>query len=151
MQVIIIQLNEEGSITDARKQIVFPYRGNESSLSELGLTFNIINELETLGLIKFNSISGYVITQVNEKTVLSYVDEKVYHLTGYQNNEIPVGNILLTSAGECLKQITSIHRIDGYSDMYEQYMNKKATLTSTQDYEIIVNENEIQLKHNQQN
>lgn len=36
-------------------------------MRKIGLSFELLNELETLGVIKFDTVAGYAVTDMNEK------------------------------------------------------------------------------------
>lgn len=71
-----LSLFTEGSesVKEVRNDIVVPYEGNEEEFRTLGLSFDLLNEFETLGLIKFDSIAGFVALNTPEKGVVTYID-----------------------------------------------------------------------------
>ena len=125
MQMITVTLYENGKIKSARQDVVVPYSNDEKIFSEMGLTFSVFNELETLGLIKFDTLSGYVLTGINEKNVLLYVNGETLEIEEHKENKIPIGSVMLTAAGMCLKNITPIEMISGYSDLVKKYIIKE--------------------------
>lgn len=153
MKTIIVEMNNDGYITKAHHLIIVPYTNNNQKLYEIGLSFSIMNELETLGLIKFDSLNGYNINGISENiesTVLVYSENKTDVIIEHEENKLPVGNIMLTPAGECLQNITPIEEITGYNEMVKQYMlNKKVKFMSRSCYKVIENEDKIQvMKYN---
>ena len=144
MQMITVELNENGVIKSATQNIVVPYMDNESKFDEWGLTFSVISELETLGLIKFDMLSGYVLTGITEKNVLLYVDGETLEIEEYKENKIPSGNIMLTAAGNCLKNITPTEVLNGYSELVRKYMDKEPMkLKEHLRYRVIKEENGV--------
>lgn len=125
MQMITVTLYENGKIKSARQDVVVPYSNDERIFSEMGLTFSVFNELETLGLIKFDALGGYAVTGINEKNVLLYVNGETLEIEEHKENKIPVGSVMLTAAGMCLKNITPTEMINGYSDLVKKYINKE--------------------------
>lgn len=74
MKRLSVFTDGNGSVKAVRSDIVVPYEGNEAEFRALGLSFDLLNELETLGLIKFNSIAGFVALNTPEKGVVTYID-----------------------------------------------------------------------------
>jgi hypothetical protein len=99
-----------------------PYDQNEEYMRKLGLSFEIMNELETLGVIKFNSVTGYVATNMKEKNVLIYNNGNVLETNGHQDDSFPIGNVIFTSAGEALSKITDTYVLENYDVALKKYM-----------------------------
>lgn len=147
MQSIFIEIDCNGNIMNAMQRVLVPYNYNEEYMQKLGLNFGVLNELETLGLIKFNTISGYVTKGIKEKTVLSYINGKAEEIFDHNNYEIPIGNVMLTKVGECLKNITQLEPIPDYDKVVKKYMSKKNVKYKEEtDYQIIESGNEILVK-----
>lgn len=147
MQMIIVGLNENGTIKYARKDVVVPYTENEEKFHELGLTFAVFNELETLGLIKLDTLGGYVSTGIIEQHVLLYVDGETLEIDEYKRNEIPSGNVMLTAAGQCLQNITPIEMVEGYPDWIKKCMvNDQIKLKDHSEYQVIIDRDRVHVK-----
>lgn len=125
MQGVIVGLNSNGKIVSARQDVIVPFNGNEERFAEMGLTFNVFSELETLGLLKFESVGGFLWKGITAETILFYVDDTTEVITKHRNDEIPSGNIMLTAAGKCLKAITPLEEIEDYEYMVKQLMLKE--------------------------
>ena len=146
MQVITVGLDENDVIKFAQQNIVVPYKKNGEKFKDLGLTFAILNELETLGLIKLDISNGYAIG-IDEKKVLLYIDEKTLEFQEHKESTIPTGNVLLTVAGKCLKNITPKEVIEGYSELVKEYMNNSyAKLKNHSKYQVIRDGDKISYK-----
>ncbi len=149
MKTIIVEMNNDGYITKAHHLIIVPYTNNNQRLYKTGLSFSTINELETLGLIKFDPLNGYNVNGISENiesTVLVYSENKTDVITGHEKNKLPVGNIMLTPAGKCLQNITPIEEISGYNEMVKQFMlDKKVKFMSQPCYKVLENEDKIQV------
>lgn len=71
-----------------------------------GINFGSLNHLESLGLIKFNSIAGFVLQQLPQNVVLLYYGIPVqFKLPAENNNNLEIGNVMLTKAGQQLAPI----------------------------------------------
>ena len=122
MHVMLFPINDEEQIERAMCKIMVPYRGNDKFMEEIGLSFNILNELETLGLIKFTLMGDYASTKIPEKKVVVYVDGQSDTIIEHNKDTIMLGNVTLTVAGEALFAITPFEKIEGYAEMVKQYM-----------------------------
>lgn len=152
MKVIKIDLNNNDEMECAQQVIIVPYKENEKEFGELGLSFYILNELETLGLIKFASPNGYGYISNNYGKVLYYVDGKVLDFSSWQNENMPAGNVMFTSAGECLKEITPQESIDGYLEMLKKYLKKnRVMLNEPPRYQVSMKEDYIECRRCQVN
>ena len=60
MKIWICPLSEQEEIVGAFQKVFVPYKKNEEQLREMGILFNVLNELETLGVIKLETIGGYI-------------------------------------------------------------------------------------------
>ena len=147
MQMIIVGLNENGTIKFARQDVVVPYDKNEKKFNDLGLTFAVFSELETLGLIKLSTSGGYMSGGIPEKKVLLYIDGKTLELEGHIDNEMVYGNVMLTVAGKCLKNITPKEIIEGYYELVKEYMeNSRVKFKECSEYQVIKDGSKIYCK-----
>lgn len=145
MQVVIVELNEDDTIKSASQDILVPYSKNIEKFNELKLTFSVFNELETLGLIKLNTINNYVATGIIEKNVLLYVDGETLEIEATGKSTMPSGNVMLTAAGRCLKNITPTEMVEGYLELVKKHMNGgQIKLKENSEYRITKEGNMIQ-------
>ncbi len=121
MCIHIFPLTEEGKIEGNEKQPVVPYKSNSEKFRDMGLSFKIMTELESLGVIKFEARDGYVFNKVSNKRVLIAVRDQLMVIEQHKKDEIPIGNVLLTSVGEALFAITDSVEVKGYYDMIKNY------------------------------
>ena len=135
MNVFICPLREDGDIAMGFQRIFVPYTMNNDRLHDLGLSFNVLNELEALGVIRFNSMSGYVSKGITQEKVLMCIGDRLEVLEEHKNNEVPIGNVLLTSVGEALRAITDPEEIEDYYDMVKKYLDaERVKLAEEHDY-----------------
>lgn len=111
-----------GSVKEVRNDIVVPYEGNEEEFRTLGLSFDLLNELETLGLIKFDTIAGFVALNTPEKGVVTYIDGLTQEVESHKKDQLPIGNVMLTEAGDCLCRIIQPTPIPNYISLEKKYM-----------------------------
>lgn len=125
MRIWILPLNENGDIQGEFQELFVPYNKNNEKFRECGVSFNVLNELETLGVIRFESLSGYISTGITNDKVLICVGDKLDVIEEYRKGELPIGNVMLTSVGEALKPITDSVEISDYYEMVKIYMSDK--------------------------
>lgn len=143
MQMLAIELDETDKIAEAKYEVVVPYKDNEKKTDDAGLTFSLINELETLGLIKFKYLEDYALNYVNTSHIVLFINGEVWEVDEYGTVQVPCGNVMLTSAGECLKKITPTETIAGYSEWVKKYMQEYVKLKTTTNYKVTVDGNKI--------
>ncbi len=125
MRIWILPLNENGDIQGEFQELFVPYNKNDEKFRECGVSFNVLNELETLGVIRFESLAGYISTGITNDKVLICVGDKLDVIEEYQKGKLPIGNVMLTSVGEALKSITASVEISDYYEMVKIYMSDK--------------------------
>lgn len=146
MRILVVRMSEDDKIISASWRNTVPFGGNEDFLRQLGLSFELLNELETLGVIKFDSIAGYIRTGINESNVLIYVNGKTYLTTSHDKGRFPLGNVMLTSAGEALEKITELEMIDGYDAAIKKYMmSNNVIFADRTNYSIQVNDDTVKI------
>lgn len=89
-------------------------------MSEQGIQFSQLKELETLGLLRFETVAGYVLT-FSENNVLMLINDQLKIVSGYKTNQFPIGNIMLTEAGKVLSEVIPTEKMPGYYDMITKY------------------------------
>ena len=122
MKIWICPLSEQEEIVGAFQKVFVPYKKNEEQLRKMGISFNVLNELETLGVIKLETIGGYITQGIENKKVLICVGDKLDVICEHNNDNIPIGNVLLTSVGEALQTITDSEEIPQYYEMIKKYL-----------------------------
>ena len=147
MKTIIIGVDDTGNPQNATQRVIVPYSQNEEVLDEMGLTFNMLNELETFGLIKFDALNGYATVGFEQKLVLLYANGKTIAINEHEKNAVPIGNVMLTSSGECLMNITPTDTISDYGKMIEKYVrNNNTKILEDSGYQVIkINEEQFQV------
>lgn len=96
-------------------------------LENLGLTFEMLQEFEQLGLLNFNAISGFnnVLSVKKYPKIHVVYGSNVLSVTKYSDKEFPGGHIYLTKAGRCISRFTKRKIIPEHLDAIRTYMQKK--------------------------
>lgn len=143
MRVTIIPLNDEHEIIgEAIVKVMVPYRKNENVFNEMGISFNVLSELDTLGVIKVETIGGYVTKGIEEDNLLVYTDGEVDIISKHEKNEMPIGNVMFTAVGSALSKITEYEKIDNYWGMVKKYMEANRVKFLGEPIYQVVNEGE---------
>ncbi len=123
MSIWIMPLNEKREIQGGVQKLFVPYNKNDERFRENGVSFNVLNELETLGVIRFESIGGYISKGFSSDKILICVGDRLDVIEEYNKGKLPAGNVMLTSVGEALKSITDSIEIGDYYEMVRKYMS----------------------------
>lgn len=125
MCIWILPLSDQGNIQGGFQKLFVPYNKNDEKFRECGVGFNVLNELETLGVIRFESLAGYISKGITTDKVLICVGDNLDVIEDYPKGKLPIGNVMLTSVGEALKAITDSVEINDYYEMVKKYMSDK--------------------------
>ena len=150
MSIWIMPLNENREIQGGVRELVVPYNKNDKKFRENGVSFNVLNELETLGVIRFESITGYISKGFTNDKILICVGDKLDLIEEYKKGELPVGNVMLTSVGKALKAITDPVEVKDYYEMVRKYMSDKGVKFATE-HEFVAKVNGNELTINRKN
>lgn len=88
-----------------------------------GIDFNTVSHLETLGFLQFDSHVGFRRVNLQKKGTVSYYGRSV-ELTFPKDaeNEVDLGNLVLTRAGEQLAPVCGSKPVDGFFDfVYDRW------------------------------
>lgn len=124
LSVHIIPVDHEGKLRPPHSVPILP--ANYDYLSAFNLNFSTLNELEMLGLIQYNTFPGYALqfdTSVYAKLHLAY-GTNVATVLKYPNKRFPVGNVMLTAAGESIARFVKPLTIDGHFNAVIQFLKK---------------------------
>lgn len=139
MRVLLISVNGDERIVSANRRNAVVFDQNEEYMRKIGVSFELLNELETLGVIKFDTVAGYAATDMNEKKVLVYINGNVIETSSHIDEIFPIGNVLFTSAGEALSKITEPYTLEGYEDAVIKYLKSNNVTVETESlYNVVV-------------
>lgn len=150
MRVLFVTLTKEDKVESANWINIIVYNKNKEYMENMGLSFDVMNELETLGVIKFGSLTGYVTTSLKNKKVLIYCDGNVIETNLLRRDDYPVGHVFFTKAGEALKNITEPYQLEGYEEVVKKYLiSNSVSVAEKSSYKILLSGDNVQvLKEN---
>ena len=148
MSVSICELDEKEEIKDSFRKIIVPFSDNNETLYSMGLGFDMLNELETLGVIRFSPVSGYISKGVSNEKMIIIIDNRVDLIEQHEKEVMPIGDVILTSVGKVLYEtINASLTIEGYYDMVKAYMSKKGVVfAENHNYYVDVHDNNLEIK-----
>lgn len=89
--------------------------------NDRGLNFNTLTHLDSIGLIQFNSLSGFRRTGLTKTFTVRYCQQPlVLTMEKESENQLPIGNILLTKVGEELATVCKAPGVDGFVDYVKE-------------------------------
>jgi hypothetical protein len=88
-----------------------------------GINFVVLSHLESLGLVQFNSISGFRRLMLPKRFNVFYYGKPLeLTLPKDADNELDLGNVLLTRAGQELAPVSGARPVDGFFDfVYDRW------------------------------
>jgi hypothetical protein len=97
-----------------------------------GITFDALKHLDAIGLLSFESVSGYSKTGFKKYAHVFYYGQPILiEFSGEMNNQLNVGHVLLTSIGKELVPICGSSRSEEfYSYVIHRWFNKGLVLSS---------------------
>jgi len=86
-----------------------------------GLDFSTLNHLDSIGLIQFGHITGFIRKGLPKTYSVFYCGkELILTLEKDSENQLPIGKVLLTSVGEELATVCKVSGIDGFEDYVKE-------------------------------
>lgn len=137
LAVYIVPVDTIGKIMPVERHIILPV--DYSYLTQYGINFSELNELQMLGLIQFDPSIGYVIqynSKLNPKLHLIY-GGKTATVLKYKDNHFPSGAAILTQAGKAIARFSETEIIEGHFDAVCNFLKKnKVELADTPEIEV---------------
>ncbi len=95
---------------------------NQASMyNDKGLNFNTLTHLDSIGLIQFNHLSGFIRTGVPKNFTVSYCGEPLnLTMEKEEGNQLSIGKVLLTQVGMELARVCQAPGIEGFVDYVKE-------------------------------
>jgi len=84
--------------------------------NDQGINFNTLAHLDSLGLIRFNSLSGFNRKGLPKSFTLAYFGQPLPLEMKNGQNELSIGQVLLSQAGQELAQVVRVSGVNGFYD-----------------------------------
>jgi hypothetical protein len=99
-----------------------------------GINFNTLTHLDSIGLIQFQSLSGFSRTGLPKSFAVLYCAQPLLlEMPKDEKNTLPIGRILLTQLGQELVSVCKVPGVEGFRDYVEEQW--KQFLPKTKDSE----------------
>jgi len=90
--------------------------------NKAGIDFTTLNHLDTIGLIKFEALGGYRRMKFLKQVVVFYYGTPIIiEFPNEQDNELQIGNVLLTQIGKQMALLCGSKPIEGFDDYIVQH------------------------------
>jgi hypothetical protein len=97
------------------------YDTDHTIYTDHGINFMTVSHLESLGLLHFDHLAGYVQRGLKQKGFVHYFGNKVWvEFQKPENNEFQLGHVLLTQAGQQLAPICGAQPRDGFVEYVKE-------------------------------
>jgi hypothetical protein len=97
---------------------------NDAIYNRFNIDFSSLSHLESLGLVQFNNLTGFLRVQLPKSFAVSYYGRSVeLTLPQDSSNQLDVGKVLLTKAGQELAPICGSKPVEGFFDfVYDRWV-----------------------------
>lgn len=103
--------------------LIFDYQAEIYNLK--GINFDSLTHLDSIGLIQFQSLSGFKRTGFTKTFAVSYCMEPLnLEMPKEKDNQLPIGCILLTQLGQELVSVCKAPRVEGFEDYVKDQWKK---------------------------
>ena len=117
--------------------VLVPYGKNEEEF---------LKELETLGVIRFSTMPGYISKGIETEEVLMFLGNELDVIEKHKKGEVPIGDVLLTSAGIALQSIIEDVKVKNYPDMVKKHMEYRGVkFAESHDFDFKLDNNLIEI------
>ncbi len=97
-----------------------------------GIIFPNLTHLDDIGLVSFQPLSGLVQRRLAKRTTLYYHGyTMIMEFKQEQDNELPIGHVLLTNVGAQLARICGSNPVQGFMDYVVQRWMKEGLVLSS--------------------
>ena len=106
--------------------ITLVYDVSAGIYTKAGLSFTGLTQLDHIGLIRFESLTGFSNTGLPQKTVVFYYDTQVMvQFPKPEGNTLDLGHVMLSKAGQELAPICGSERHAGFLDYVVETLQKQ--------------------------
>ena len=124
LEITIFPENESGKIeSPVNAYLVSSEKEQNGFLEDLDITFKSLTELDKLGLIKYDSVAGFIHTyekKVNPN-IHVYAQGTVISCLDYPDESFPIGSVILTDAGTAIARVVNRINLPGFQNYVEEF------------------------------
>jgi len=89
--------------------------------NDRNINFGTLTHLDSIGLVQFNHLSGYIRKGLPKSFTITYCGHPLtLTMANEKDNDLSIGNILLTQVGSELARVCEAPGIDGFYDYVKQ-------------------------------
>lgn len=122
-ELIVLDENDNQILYD--DHIICPLVSNDNPFfNEMGIDYETLQELDTIGLLAFDTNPGFDEVELPKGDKYIYICGILKQIIE-EVDRVPVGSIILTDAGKCLRRIINIEPNPGIISIDEKYMNEE--------------------------
>jgi hypothetical protein len=113
---------------DGRPSFLFPFVFDVSDAiyNQRGIFFSTLSQLEALGLVKFDIYNGFTLRNQPKQIKLSYFESTVQLIFPSEgDNQLGLGQIILTQAGQELAHICAQKPIEGFLEYARKHWEER--------------------------
>ena len=93
--------------------------------NDKGINFSTLSHLDSIGLIQFNSFSGFNLQNLPKKLLVSYYGQPLsLTMENEKDNKLSIGKVLLTQVGIELASVCQAQGVDGFVDYVKEKWKK---------------------------
>lgn len=127
MEVICYPMDDKNNLLEAEAHhtIFVPFSDNFDTFLEENMSFNTFCELDSLGVIKFDSLGAFVLKHTDAKKFLIQFKDKIKVVAASSNHSVSNGNVLLTEVGKALQKVIEKENFPNYYQLINNYLKKQ--------------------------
>jgi hypothetical protein len=97
------------------------YDTDHDIYTQHGITFSALSHLESIGLLRFDSLTGFLWRGIKQNGFILYYGKRLWiEFPKPENNEFQIGKVLLSKAGRELAPICDSHPRDGFPEYLKE-------------------------------
>jgi len=110
---LFLALCRFGWFIDGFTPLVFDLKS--SFYSDLDINFDSLSHLDSIGLIQFDNLPGFIRTELPQTFEVSYFGQPlILEMPNDTGNQLSIGLVLLTQVGQELSLVCQALRVDGF-------------------------------------
>lgn len=92
--------------------------------SDKGLNFSTLTHLDSIGLVQFNNITGFILKHLPKTFIVTYCGQPLtLIMPNEKDNELSIGHVLLTRVGLELASVCRAPGVEGFVDYVKKQWN----------------------------